>query len=252
MKTRIIYTDFWRDNYISELSAKEKLAFIYLLTNDSVNICGIYQIPDKYVRMELDLSPKEWDDIKAKFINDGKFYFKNGWVKILNYEKFNSYTGEKNESAKNRELSVVPREMIEYQYSIDRVSATADSLNNQNQNQNQMGIVKGGEIQDLLTFFNKKANKEFRVTDDRVKKLAARRKKYSMDEIKIAADALLKSPFHTGQDPKNNPQNTWYATPDFLLRNDEKVDEWFNKNPNRKVAQYDPSTDELYQLIKKS
>lgn len=137
MKTRIIYTNFWKDNYISELTAEEKLAFLYLLTNDSVSICGIYQLPDKHICVDLSLTAEQWKSIKEKFTKEGRFYFKDGWVKILNFFKYNKYLGEKNEEAIKRELTTVPDELILYRYSIDRVSSAADTLNNQNHNHNQ-------------------------------------------------------------------------------------------------------------------
>lgn len=140
MKTRIIYTNFWKDNYISDLSAKEKLSFLYLITNDSVSICGIYQLPDKYICMDLSLTSTEWKQIKEKFTTDHKFYFKDGWIKIMNFAKYNKYSGEKNEQAINKDLLHVPSEIRDFQYSIDTVSigvsSTADTLNNQNHNQN--------------------------------------------------------------------------------------------------------------------
>lgn len=132
MKTRIIYTNFWKDNYISACSAKEKLAFIYLITNDSVSICGIYQLPDKYIKMDLGLTSEEWDQVKEKFVKDRKFYFENGWIKVMNWQKYNKYAGIKNKNAIKKELSLVPVNLAEYRYSIDTVSATADTLNNQN------------------------------------------------------------------------------------------------------------------------
>ena len=130
MKTRIIYTRFWHDNYISELDLKEKLVFIYLITNEKVNICGIYELPDKYIRFDLDLKQTELDKIKQKFTEDNKFLFIDGWVKITNYDIYNKFTGEKNETAKEKELALIPERIIEYQYSIDRVSPKTDTLNN--------------------------------------------------------------------------------------------------------------------------
>lgn len=130
MKTRVLYTDFWNDNYVSNLNGKEKLVFIYLITNKFVSICGIYQIPDKYIKLDCDLSQSELEAIKEKLTRDGKFFFNNGWVRIMNYTKFNSYKGEKVEKAIESEMALVPSVMIQYRYSMDRVSATADTPNN--------------------------------------------------------------------------------------------------------------------------
>ena len=122
MKTRLIYTKFWSDTYISNLNKKEKLLFLYLLTNEKVNLCGIYEIPDKYIRKDLDLGQVELNKIKDKFQADGRFVFLNGWIKIVNYEKYNLYKSSKNQTAKKKDLALVPKELIPYQYPIDSLS----------------------------------------------------------------------------------------------------------------------------------
>jgi len=119
------------------LNSKEKLVFIYLITNSNVNICGIYELPDRYIKFDLDLNQSELDIIKQKFMENNKIMFINGWIKIINYETYNKFTGEKNEIAKEKELSLIPKNIIEYRWGIDRVSSNLDTLNNQNQNINQ-------------------------------------------------------------------------------------------------------------------
>lgn len=131
MKTRIIHTKFWEDGYISQLKADEVLAFIYLLTNPRVNLCGIYELPDNQIL--LPISKERWVAIKEKFMSDKKFVFVDSWVRIINYEKYNCYTGEKNVVARERELLLVPEQVKGYP--IDTVSIDyrypSDSLSNQ-------------------------------------------------------------------------------------------------------------------------
>lgn len=121
MKTRVFYTQFWDDEYIHNCTHKEKLGFNFLLTNSKVNISGMYEMPDHLAIYCLDLKPAEWDKMKDKFTNDGKFYFFNGWVKIINAEKYQTYTGIFNDKAKAKEMQLAPKELVDYQYSIDRV-----------------------------------------------------------------------------------------------------------------------------------
>jgi len=134
MKTRIIYTKFWHDNYISILNSKEKLLFLYLFTNEKVNICGIYELPDKYILLETGIKKRELDKIKQKFIEDGKFAFIDGWIKIMNFEAYNVFTGEKIEIAREKEFSIIPKKVLNFKYpideGIDRVSTNLDTLNN--------------------------------------------------------------------------------------------------------------------------
>lgn len=169
MKTRIIYTRFWHDNYISELNFKEKLVFIYLTTNDQVNICGIYELPDRYIKFDLGLKQSELDKIKQKFMEDNKFVFIDGWIKIVNHDIYNKFVGEKNNIAKEKELASIPIKIKDFGYPIDRVSTNGDTLNNHNHksiinnsinNQNQKEKKKYNDAVFLTDIEYKKLIKE--------------------------------------------------------------------------------------------
>lgn len=163
MKTRIIHTRFWQDNFVTNLSYKEKLTFIYLLTNDRVGLTGMYELPDKYIKVDLDLTQGEVDSIKEKLSKAGKIYFWNGWVKILRHDKFNSYKGKKIEPALVRELAMIPNEIIEFNNtSIDTsIDGSSDTPNNHNtktinnklkiinNNINTINVKKYSKIEDI-------------------------------------------------------------------------------------------------------
>ena len=84
--------------------------------------------------------------------------------------------------------------------------------------------VSSDELTSFHETFNKLFKTNYRNTEDRVKKLKLRRKIYSLEEILTAVNNLAASAFHQGKNDRN-----WKANPDFLLRSDEKVDEWLNK-----------------------
>lgn len=129
MKTRILHTRFWQDSYVIKLTHKEKLVFNYLLTNDRVSMTGMYELPDKYIQMDLDLTPKELAQIKDRL--QEKVFFYDGWVKILNHDKYNSYKGEKIDIAKEKELANIPEIVKQYQGGIDTsIHTSIDTLNN--------------------------------------------------------------------------------------------------------------------------
>lgn len=52
-KQSIVDVGFWKDEYILNSTPEEKLLFIYLFTNEKVNICGIYQISIKSISVDL-------------------------------------------------------------------------------------------------------------------------------------------------------------------------------------------------------
>jgi hypothetical protein len=131
MKTRIVFTKIWKDTYFSNLTQIEQLSFLFLITNDSVGLTGIYELDDRSITSALKITQTQLNKIKEKFMSDNKISFYNGWIKIINHDKYNNYSGIKNEVAVNREFSLISREIIE---NLDRVSIgyprVADTLNN--------------------------------------------------------------------------------------------------------------------------
>lgn len=120
MKTRIIHTRFWQDNFVCKLTPKEKLLFIYLLTNEKIGLTGIYELPDKYIKAELELTQAELDVAKNKFQKNGKFYFDNGWIVAVNVNKYNNYVSSpKVKMAYNRELGCIPERLKKFSLEIE-------------------------------------------------------------------------------------------------------------------------------------
>lgn len=95
MKYRQIETSFWNDGYILELTSKEREFFIYLFTNDRVNMVGIYELPDRTIRATLGATLEELEAMKKKFEMDGKYHFFNGWVFVDNFFEHNKYSSAK-------------------------------------------------------------------------------------------------------------------------------------------------------------
>ena len=109
MKTRIIHTRIWDDSFFSELRPKEKLFFIYLLTNEKVGLTGIYEVTNSRIKFDTQITEVELKTMIDKFQKSGKFYFDNGWIVIVNANKYNNYTSSpKVRMAYNKELENIP------------------------------------------------------------------------------------------------------------------------------------------------
>lgn len=89
-KNRIVNTKFWLDEYIQKLNQKEKLLFLYFLTNPYTDISGIYEIPFSHIQLETGFTDKEIVQILMKFEKDGKIFYENGWIGIKNFSKHQS------------------------------------------------------------------------------------------------------------------------------------------------------------------
>lgn len=162
MKTRIIYTKFWEDSYVGTLNPTEKLVFVYLLTNSRINLCGFYELPDRIISFETGIGSSDLEKMKQKFQADGKFSFHSGWVKVLNHEKYNQYKGEKNEIAKEKELSLIPQEIVEgidtlsvpYRYPSDSTRNHKSEIRNQKSEiQKPKNKLLDEDLEDLVEKF---------------------------------------------------------------------------------------------------
>lgn len=244
MKARLIHTRFWEDDFILQAPKRVRYLYLYFMTNPRIEMTGIFKASLPHILLETGMDDKEFGESMKYLEKHKKVFMHQGYIYVTNTEKYNHYSmGKLTSVAYKRELDSIDSILIEYfnsQYPIHRVSIEyqypMDTHRNKKQEiRNKKGkeIVKRKPkeyepIKEFIEFFNEQSGKEYKITDDRSGKLELRLKKYSMDELKRAAANLLKSSFHTGQDEKRNPSNTWYATPDFILRTDEKVDEWLN------------------------
>lgn len=77
-------------------------------------------------------------------------------------------------------------------------------------------------IQDIHSALG--GDRKILATDSRIRKLKARLKNFTPEQILQSAYNLSQSPFHMGY----NDNHVKYATVDFLLRSDEKVEQWLN------------------------
>lgn len=111
-KRRIINTRFWSDSWISNLDPSEKLLFIYLLTNEHTDICGIYELPLRKMAFETGIDKEMVEMIMKRFETDKKVFYFSGWVYIRNFIKYQEVNPQVEIGIK-RSLSEVPREVLE-------------------------------------------------------------------------------------------------------------------------------------------
>lgn len=117
METRIIHTKVWRDSWYVGLSRQGKLLWLYLLTNEYINIIGIFELDDRVITFNTGLSQAELEKAKKEIFPKAIFF--KGFVRIPNVDKYNSYSGEKNNKARFTQESKIPEEVIGYLRGID-------------------------------------------------------------------------------------------------------------------------------------
>lgn len=168
MKTRIVYTDYWREMASLKAPKEVRLLYRYIFSNEYIGMSGIYQLDDIYILLETGLTEEELQEGKKWLENKKKVFFHERWIYVVNAVKRNNYkVGAKNTVAYNRELSLIPQSILKIfkekldssiDSTIDGLSDNADSTQNQNQNQNhkksKKGVVKGEEKKYPLSYLS--------------------------------------------------------------------------------------------------
>jgi hypothetical protein len=125
-KNTFFNTRFWQDSYIADLDPSEKLLFIYCITSPALSLCGIYEVPLRYIALETGLDREVVVKIFVRFEEKKRIIYRDGWVCVLNYPKYQSFKGEKLEVALTNEIKAVPKDIldifIEYGYPMDTLS----------------------------------------------------------------------------------------------------------------------------------
>jgi hypothetical protein len=135
-KQRMINTKFWSDGWIVNLDPIEKLLFLYLLTNERTNICGVYELPIKYMAIETGIDKDMVEKVLKRFTKDKKIYFIKGWVVIKNFIKNQNQGSPKVKVGIEAELSKIPAEILTKIKELDTLSKGIDTLSHLNLNLN--------------------------------------------------------------------------------------------------------------------
>lgn len=109
MKTRIIQTRIWEDSFVANLPPKSKLVFLYLLTNQRVELTGAYETPLSHIALDTGLSQAEvqkaLDDLAPKIV------YVDGYVVVRNHRKYQDYSkgNDRQRGAYAREFEKLPQ-----------------------------------------------------------------------------------------------------------------------------------------------
>ncbi len=95
-KSRVINTKFWSDSYITELDPLERYLYLYFLTNEHTDICGIYELPLRVMAFETGLDKEMLYKIIKRYEADRKIYYFDGWLIIKNFIKNQEIKTQKN------------------------------------------------------------------------------------------------------------------------------------------------------------
>lgn len=86
---RNIHTRIWKDDWFSELEVDAKCLFIYLFSNERASVCGMYELPLKYIAFETGIDKKRVVEILGEFEQAKKVYYRDSLVWVVNLKKYN-------------------------------------------------------------------------------------------------------------------------------------------------------------------
>lgn len=107
MKTRILWTKMWEDEWFDNLSDDARLLFIYLITNPFINLSGCYEVRDKTICYHTHLNQDQLN--KAKEDLNPKVIFSDNWIYVVNSQGYGGYTGKDIEKALLKEIEFIPQ-----------------------------------------------------------------------------------------------------------------------------------------------
>jgi len=117
---RQIHVSIWKDTWFLDLEPDEKLLFIYLFSNESSSLSGMYRLSTKVICFETGIDKARMAEILAKFKAAGKVHHDGDIIWIVNMRKFHETTSYKVQQHINNDIASIPdcelkRKYIAYQ-----------------------------------------------------------------------------------------------------------------------------------------
>ena len=102
--------------------------FIYLFSNDSTNLAGLYEIHERVIQLETGLDKARIEEILKRFEREGKVHYQDGIVWIVNMKKYHSNAGEKVRRSIEIIVDGIPDCEVKQKYCIYNGIATENTL----------------------------------------------------------------------------------------------------------------------------
>lgn len=112
-KVRMVNTRFWSDGFVREhLNPLDRYLFLYFLTNEKTNICGVYELPLSTIASETGLDREMLVKMLKRL--KGKIDYIDGWVVIRNFMKYQNADSPKIKAGIARSIKDIPLKIREF------------------------------------------------------------------------------------------------------------------------------------------
>lgn len=200
----MINTKFWSDSWIRQkLNPLDRYLFLYFLTNEHTNICGIYELPIDIISFESGLDQHDLNKSLLPRLKP-KIIYKDNWVIIPNFPNYQNYK-ENPKVKKGIEIALnnIPKEIIDYAvkngYPIYTLSipyiypvVNSNSNSNLNSNSNSKEAKRSFATNNLIELF-KNINPSYeRLFSNKTQRSALERmiKKYGSEKMEKIINSL--------------------------------------------------------------
>ena len=116
---RSVQTRIWReDDWFQSLPTDARLLFIYLFTNPSASIAGIYRLPLRTIEFESGLSQQRIRELLAEFAAMNKVHYESGVVWVVKMRE-NQLPGKISDQVRKRlskDIASIPDCALKIQY----------------------------------------------------------------------------------------------------------------------------------------
>lgn len=92
---RQIHVSIWKDTWFLDLEPDEKLLFIYLFSNESTSLSGMYRLSQKVISFETGIDKKRMAEIMDNFARAGKVYTEADVIWVVHMRKFHETKSSK-------------------------------------------------------------------------------------------------------------------------------------------------------------
>jgi hypothetical protein len=120
-KYRMINTKLWSDGWVRGLNPLDRYLFLFLLTNEHTNLCGIYELPLSMMAFESGIDERDLEKTMLPRLAP-KVHYVDGWVYIVNFAKHHPGTG-KTEIGVNNAKAEIPASIMGKIEKIDQKNA---------------------------------------------------------------------------------------------------------------------------------
>lgn len=110
-KVRMINTRFWNDSFVSKLDPIEKLLFLYFISNEHTNICGVYELPLKIAAIETGIDESMFRKVMRRL--GPKILYRKGWVIVTNFPRYQSLNLPKVKQGFDDAVMAIPKDILE-------------------------------------------------------------------------------------------------------------------------------------------